>query len=66
MRGSCETQAMRQKEQKKRRKNIRSDFPNIMKREKGEGIDNVSGTDNKHRKLQAGGYNGLLSGENER
>lgn len=42
---------------------------NIMKRERRveeRGRDNVSGTDNKQRKLQAGGYNGLLSGKNER
>lgn len=50
-------------------KNIRSDFTNIMKRERrveGRGRDNASGTDNKQRKLQAGGYNGLLSGKNKR
>lgn len=46
-------------------KNIRSDFTNIMKRER-RGRDNVSGTDNKQRELQAGGYNGLVSGENKR
>lgn len=42
---------------------------NVMKRERRveeRGRDNVSGTDNKQRKLQAGGYNGLLSGKNER
>ena len=46
-----------------------SDFTDVMKSEKrveGRGRDNVSGTDNKQRKLQAGAYNGLLSGENER
>lgn len=46
-------------------KNIRSDFTNIMKRER-RGRANVSGTDNKQRELQAGGYNGLVSGENKR
>lgn len=46
-------------------KNIRSDFTDIMKRER-RGRDNVSGTDNKQRELQAGGYNGLVSGENKR
>lgn len=31
----------------------------------GKGKDNVSGTDNKQRKLQAGGYNGLEWTERE-
>lgn len=41
-------------------------FAAIMKRKSrlaGGGGDNVRGTDNKQRKLQAGGCNGLSSGE---